>query len=162
LKERRALFIHKTLNKFSIILVITCTKFESTWDVINSSAYSNIYVISEGNPQAVWYNNEAMLLYWQIPRYILVPETLIQRTYFKFWRLHIARVLLTEKRVLDFLFSNHGRKAGHLNLGFINFLLPCNSCLKTIHALLFLCACHFAVRNSSLFFFFVARLSCWV
>jgi len=152
LKEHRTFFIHKTLSKLSIILVITRTKFQSTWDVINSSAYSNIYVISEEKTQAVWYNDEAMLLYWQMPRYNLVPETLIQRRHFKFWIPYIAKVWLAHKRILDFLISNHGWKADHLNLGFINFLLPFNSCLKAVHALALLYACHFAIPNYSFFF----------
>lgn len=76
--------------------------------------------------QAVWYNDVVLLLYWQMPRYILVPETLIQIIYFKFWRPGIAKVWLTLERNLDFLFSNHGRKAGHLILDFSNFLVPCS------------------------------------
>jgi len=76
--ERASYFLYiQNTNQIICNFVITRTQFQSSLGVIDSSAYSNIYVISEEKKtQTVWYNGEVMLLCWQMPRYILVPEKL--------------------------------------------------------------------------------------
>jgi hypothetical protein len=76
-------------------------------------------VVYEEHIQAVWYNGKAVKLYWEMPSYILVPETLNQIIYFKFSRPFNANFWFARNLILDFLYSNHGPKPGYLN-----FLIP--------------------------------------